>query len=357
MNSFPLRFTFFLAILFAAEKAWPTTTAPITVKCPVCGEKIDAKEVMSTNSFGGMDTDLLHRARGTQPLLIFPLVCTLCYYAGFQDDFNEKVTISEDFKKKMHNELKPPLPIRKDEKSFQVPAWVRYDLIAQRLNLAGKPAEDLANMYIRCVWAVRLEADLSEMNFTKADYDRIEALVKQQGWEQTDQQENDAEYEVELGLRLSGYVASAPEKDQRLVGLAAVRLLREHGENIPAIEALNHLKCVIPETQYKKIEKQLLDSIHLERSYQEKVLNLLEKIVKNEKQENRGVLLYLCGEINRRWGRIPEAMAWYDQAATVGGPEDFVDLVKKQRKAASLQKPSSPPNDAKSEKVQEEKIK
>jgi hypothetical protein len=76
---------FLAAGLFVAGRAEATTTQPIQVTCPVCATKIDASVILSTNTFGGQDADLLSRARGAQPLLIQPIVCTASHLFWSED--------------------------------------------------------------------------------------------------------------------------------------------------------------------------------------------------------------------------------------------------------------------------------
>jgi uncharacterized protein (DUF2225 family) len=323
-----------------ACEARATTVSAIQVECPVCEAKIDALSLMSTNNFGGCDSDLLQRAIGTQPITILPIVCTRCYYAGYQSDFGEDVTIPKELKSQLEEQLKPPLAIRHTGKSHQVPCWVRYDLIAQRYALEGQSAENLANCYLRCSWSVRLTADLSATAVPGDAMQRVIGLVTDQEGGHAERPANRAEHEVDAGIRLSQYLDTADENEKRLVGLVAVTLLRTHGENTLVEELLGRLKTVIPAPEFATISRQLQESIRLEQAYQEKALAVFQKLAEDDTQEHRRVFLYLCGELNRRLGRFQKAVAWYDRAGELQEPAWITELVDRQRGIAVASKPA-----------------
>lgn len=329
-----------------ALPAFATTVRPVELTCPVCGQKISALVIMSTNTFGGQDSDLLSRARGTQPIVIFPIVCTKCYYAGYEDDFEKDVKLSEEQKEKLRKTLKPPVEIKNTGKSMEVPAWARYDLAAQTYSITGQSPEAIAATYHRASWAVRLTAEpLPE--WSQGVQEKIEKALSA-AKEEADQWEppkelarNDAAARAELGRYLAQRLDASPEEKRLGLGLLAIELLREHGENPLALETMNKLKGLLPDEDFQKLQRRLTESIALEQNYQKKALSFLEKAAEDEKTpaEHRAILLYLCGELNRRLGQGKEARSWFEKARQHKEPEWIQKLTDRQMQLLGPEKP------------------
>ncbi len=74
-------------------------------------------------------------------LSLIPMTCSHCLYSGYLSDFLEKgkgdasEKISKKLRKAILDEklLKPMSPIKKGTPSSSIPAFVKYDLIAQML--------------------------------------------------------------------------------------------------------------------------------------------------------------------------------------------------------------------------------
>ena len=318
-----------LVLLLAAGAAQGTTWEKVELACPLCGEKVIGMVIMSTNTFGGTDSDFLQRAVGAQPVLITPIACGNCYYAGYRADFDKEVKLSDDVKKKLRENLKPPVAVKKGGDARDLPAWARYDLIAQNYAIRAEKPEAIANCYLCAAWSVRLTGDLPQTNLPNADQEKVNAYTEK--IKKQEDKESLAEYGVRLGTELSHMLATVPDKDKRIVGLSAIGVLRGYGENALAEETLKRLDKWMPKKDFQALEKQLSESIELERKYQKKALPLFEKLAADKSNEDRAVLMYLCGELHRRLGQPKEALAWYDKALAEKGPDWLPELAKRQK--------------------------
>ena len=55
-------------VVLAAPAAWATTTKEQAYTCPLDGTKFTGRVVVSTNNFGGVDSDMCPWAKGDSPL-------------------------------------------------------------------------------------------------------------------------------------------------------------------------------------------------------------------------------------------------------------------------------------------------
>ena len=332
---------FFLCFVCVSRSGVSTTFTEVDVKCPICGNAFEASVVTSTNTFGGQDTDFLERAMGFQPILIYPITCSKCYYTGHQSDFGEGVEIAEEDKARIRKGLKPLVEIKGDSKPedipawarYDIPAWARYDLLAQRLKLMGEEKEAIADAYLSASWAVRLAA-FEEPPFDDETKSRVQELFEKR-WKsyQHDETENPAEQVVLIGRQLKETAARSTGDERLMAGLAAVFLLREHGENAEVKDVLAIIKSVMPEEQFEALKKELTESIALERRFQKQAAELFEEVAgAEEDKESKAVLTYLCGEIHRRLENWEQARKSFDGASKMAGPEWLPELIEKQQK-------------------------
>jgi len=115
--------------------------------------------------------------------------------------------------------------------------------------------------------------------------------------------------------------------------LAALQLYRSYGENTEAKRVLAVLRPAMPKEAFDKLEKSVSSSIELEGRYQLQALGHFETVVKEEKDAaQKAVVLYLCGELNRRLGRWAEAKKFFEAAEKEkGAPEWLAGWLKEQK--------------------------
>jgi uncharacterized protein (DUF2225 family) len=313
-----------------------TTMKKIELDCPACDSKITAFTLMSTNTFGGQDSDFLSRASGDQPILIYPITCSACFYSGFQSDFDKAVKLTDEVKKKIKEE-KVLVPCEKINEGEKMPAWMKYDLIAQTYKLLRK--DGIAWIYIRASWAVRL-------SFYPIEYLDEKISAKAQEWseanwlgDETDEKKNRAQSEVDIGMKYHEKAKTLKGDEQMYAEIVAILFLRPHGENTAVTETLGTIKKIMPEEQYNKFEKALTESISRERGFQKKAVALLEESLKTaEDNATKANEVYICGELNRRLENFSKAIKYYQDALKVKDcPDGLNDLIKEQIKLLPAQ--------------------
>jgi len=340
-----------LVVVAAWVQSCLDTTSLATTKylvpfiCPVCGNKPEGYMISSTNTFGGKDRDFFARAVGDEPVVFVPTTCPKCFYSGYAVDFGSvagdskpEVEISEAVKEQVLCEkaLKPMVEIAEGAKSYEIPAYVRYDLIAQTFQLRGKADEFVAWQFLKASWAIRAESRLPATllgeellreitEWKTSHWDREEAtMVKTSDW---------ALCEI-AKARQHWAAAKSLEGEPRVVAaLAAIGTLRSHGENAEARKVLPILKTAMPAGQYEEFEQFLNESIKLEQHFQSKAVSLFEKVADTKEDgTERACLTYLCGELYRRLESWEEADVCYRKCLEVEGRPDWLeDWVSEQR--------------------------
>ena len=323
-------------LMAAAAPASATTVEPVAQTCPACASKFEAMVIMSTNNFGGQDRDFLTRAGGNQPVLIYPVTCPNCYYSGYDRDFSPKTRLPDDLKDEITSgkALKPLVPIEKDVQSHDIPAWVRYDLIAQTCALRGRDYETLANQYLSASWAVRLDTDpLSGVD--EPVLNKVQAWVKE-NWdaELARQADNLSQNEILQAKAFAEKARAAEGQPRMLAALAAVQMLRDHGENTDVLCLLPLLQPLMEKQQYAELSRALLESIYRERSFQTRAVALLENAARLEKDaKKRSTLLYLCAELHRRLENWDQARSFFQDCAQSKAAPDWLPTYVKEQQA------------------------
>ncbi|MHC4168209.1 MAG: DUF2225 domain-containing protein [Planctomycetota bacterium] len=315
------------------DESHATTKRKSQFTCPVCENRFDGFVLSSTNTFGGQDRDFLTRARGDQPVLIYPKTCPECFYSGYPADFK---SVSEVVKEQILRKgaLKPMHPISKEAESYEIPASVRYDLIAQTYRLIAKPEKTIAHQFLSASWATRMESALPLVISGK------EVVTKLRRWKR-DQSKAKAAARRENPVLLQiqnarDYVETAKSSEgevQLIAVLAAIETFRLYGENTEAENALPILNKIMPETQFSEFEKHLNESIARERHFQRKALLLFERVVQTEEDEKeKACLTYLCGELHRRLENWDKSRKYYIQCLQIEGRPSWLEkLVREQR--------------------------
>jgi len=168
------RIVFLFVILTALSMdAYASTKLESKLICPVCESQTVFVQIVNPDSLGGQDKDLLVHATGDNPILYQPVTCKKCLYSGYEPDFNtvsskDKTVIPDKIKTKILNEkaLKLFRELKKDE---SMPAWIKYDLIAQTYRILGKDKKAIAEQYLRASWALRLDDDSCRNLLEKMD--------------------------------------------------------------------------------------------------------------------------------------------------------------------------------------------
>ncbi|MFH1232129.1 MAG: DUF2225 domain-containing protein [Planctomycetota bacterium] len=314
----------FLFVIFTALSmdAYASTRLESKLICPVCESQTVFVQIINPDSLGGQDKDLLVHTNGDNPILYQPVTCKKCLYSGYEPDFNtvsskDKTVIPDKIKTKILNEkaLKLFRELKKDE---PMPAWIKYDLIAQTYRILGKDKKAIAEQYLRASWALRLEDD-----FFRNLLEKIDAPTKEkyQKWrskrfvKSSSHKDNPALTEIDKAIVFYGRASSARTDEDKFFGvIAAISLARPHGDDILALDAIALLKGMPEEKQYEEFLASLKDSIYLESQFRKKVIESFEALVQTEpKPEEKARMLYLCGELYRQTENYSKALEFFNQ--------------------------------------------
>lgn len=309
-----------LLALVVSAPARGTTARPLNLHCPVCGAATTGTAIMSTNNFGGIDHDFCRHAMGSQPLLLVATTCPKCHYSAYADDFEKKVP-PELAKAVKGGALVMPAysPVKAtaadegvESPRNSLPAWVRHDLVLQVLRLKKAPAFDQAWQMLVVAWAVRLEARID--TGVETENEKVfEALVKRSGVKGDDRSGDS----IKLGRWLISQLPKLTADEARVAAPAAIRLLRERGENGMLLSSLETLKIGFPAERWPGVEKALRESAALEQKYQRMAVEAFSKYLASPectKEEDRFHVSYLVGELHRRLGEREQALEFYQKA-------------------------------------------
>ncbi len=330
MRIFTIALLIFIFSFSLSSAVFATNFSSQDMQCPVCGTKVQAKSLMSTNSFGGHDRDFLSYATGDQPVLILPVSCVKCYYSGFESDFGtiEAKTLSK-LKDEILNKkgINPPETILYDMKSDTaavkaIPAFIKYDMIAQTYKLLDKGTSEIFAQYISAAWAVRLERELYFDMMGSEAQRTMEWMRKNIDMSSIDTSENNnAAAELATGRLLMQRAQGLAGEDLLYCSLGALFLLRSHGENREAEKVLELVRPSLSGERYELMEKKIRESIALERKYQRMAADFLEAdlvsgAIKGESQQAQ--MYYMAGELNRRCLDFEKARKHFEEAIKLG---------------------------------------
>lgn len=356
MNRLPSYAAVLCLALLVMTPARATNYGETTVQCPVCDEKVTAYEIGSYSTGGNQDTDLMNHTLGAEVIPLFPATCSRCYYSGYPSEFIEldeakadpedeadegeakKVELSDDQKKKLGATLKPRVKIERGMGPDKIPAWARYDLLAQTYAALGKRTSDVAFQYLRGSWAERIESTPSRA----LDEATAKALWQENaaGDERPEAYADyDAKHKERAGAAnakaLLAAVAKRPDDRQTPELLEAIDGLRPHGDNEEILALLPAMKERLPPEVYGPYAKALEASIARERQHQARAAALFAKAAgepppppdpdEGEDEDSRpgwgNVMTYLAGELHRRMGHADEARSFLERAAKAEEPD------------------------------------
>ena len=314
------------ALILFTNEAHATHASYDTIECPVCSNSFKTQLLTSSNSFGGHDRDLMKYASGDQPILISPITCNKCYYSGYENDFKaSEANLSDAIKKAILSEknLKPCHAPIKDANSLSgaghIPAFARYDLIAQSYKLRGKDSEEIFGQYLSASWAARMEAGLliNLNESVKLDiYSWVEKNIETS--EITAAEKNAAYVEIIFARRLveKAKKTTGPDLEKCLMG--AILLFRDHGENAEVEKLLPILQKSMAAEKFEKFAKILKETIEIERNFQKKAIEILMSKLESGKkikyEDQKAYLYYIVAELSRRTLEYDKAKIFYKKA-------------------------------------------
>jgi len=145
-----------LFVLISVIPAYSTSSRSVEVKCPVCANQFSASKLMSTNNFGGYDSDLCQNARGSSPLMSMIWGCPACNFCGYSDEFEEK--LSEARKNELKSWLAKDIKVEKkgiENRYDAIPAQTRYEVAARLAEMSKKSALEIGRLWLNAAWTCR----------------------------------------------------------------------------------------------------------------------------------------------------------------------------------------------------------
>jgi hypothetical protein len=294
-----------LVIGIQTARVCPTTVSFKKGKCPVCGEELRIVRLGSYNTFGDFDTDLFCRSI---PISAFPITCLKCKFSSYADEFQGGVEFSDSLRRTFRegNLLFPRGSIAKANDTYDIPAWIRYDLLIQTNILRGIPEDSCLSELLDCSWAIR-----DEFKSPPIDTVLLNSLLDTlKLFQSNDQMDKSHSYRPAFDvLKFLGWAQNTNDRQHLAAMLVAANFLRYRGETDKAWDVFNAIR---PDAPLAWIE--FIDSsetlIATEKYYQRRALTVLERRLKNGRVSwDNCTDRYLSAELARRTGNLSLARA------------------------------------------------
>lgn len=345
-------------IFLGVGYAWATTFETVEYRCPSCGRSVEAEQAMSTSTFGS-DTDLMPLSLGAPAFPAAAITCTGCLYSGHSSDFGKTVALTQAQKDAIRDKVRPMLPLKKGAASGDVPAFVRFDLMAQVYQIRGMSEFEIGNAFLLASWAGKL--DFPGQSIFAADHEH--RLQERSGKIEKDLPPIDL---AKVGMRDYSLkraeqfltAANTNTGEAQLACLwMAMRAYWQYGE-INKVQEISR-RCgesLGPDTA-GKLEQVLRDAAARQKMFQVNAATHFEaaaKVAKTKKAEPAqavegeedgspppaGVLYYLAGELHRRGGDPDKARQLFRIARGCELPEGYGDLLTTQEQLLPATRPS-----------------
>jgi uncharacterized protein len=153
-----------------ADNRWSanmTTMERVEFTCPNCSTAFSSYVLMSTNSFGGQQTDFRKIAAGYQPLQFLIHGCPSCGFSGFGKDFerNEDLLPHSSFPQELSKLINERLrPLAPEERT----PWRKFEHAAQISIWMDKPSEETAQLFLMAAHACADEGASEEDAYNRA---------------------------------------------------------------------------------------------------------------------------------------------------------------------------------------------
>jgi tetratricopeptide (TPR) repeat protein len=307
-------------LLLAADE-----TRAVKVTCPVDGTAFTAELLTRTNRWGGIDRDFCPHAYRTFPMETKVWTCPGCRYSGTKEQFSvegeKPVSLDAETARKVRDGLKPLRELPRRFAQRDVPAPVRFDLMAQSLQLTGRPPHEVGNAYLYAAWTAR-QRGARVLEY----FDEYDELCRRYGLDASPvdlfaaKVTNRTDYDLAKAALIARDVEAGKFAGVNLLlaRYAAAYLYRKHGENAEATVLIEAMRA---DAENNSVVKEALgamtESIAQEQGFQRAAAARFEQALAEQKElapAQRGDLLYQLGEIHRRLGK-PEAAADYYRRA------------------------------------------
>jgi uncharacterized protein (DUF2225 family) len=125
-----------------------TEMEPIELTCPNCSTEFNSETLMSTNSFGGIQTDFRKLANGYQPRQFLIHRCPSCGFSGFDKDFKPiRGSLSTSVSKLVKEQLTPSM------RGARPTTWRKFEYAARISIRMNKPAAETASHFLMAAYS------------------------------------------------------------------------------------------------------------------------------------------------------------------------------------------------------------
>lgn len=308
-------------LLVLMSTAVPAATGhTVEVKCPVCATVVEATLLLTSDSEGGVDRDMMEWSRGGVPLFLQPVTCPTCTFSadrasGFQ--VAVPYAVLQKLEARKMPTFEPIIPNSRERERYAeglesrqtVPVWLRLRLLAEQMEWSSAPAVQRASAWQQVAWSTRLELNPFSGPLEQVPDEDFVRLFKR--LEAPDS--NQAVEEVKLGRELlQEHMGLHGEKAKRALVLGGF-LLRRHGEFAELEANYSSIESILG----PRFRRDLSQSVAHERLF----LKLSLVVLEEEMLPSPGpddppppVLDYLAGEMHRRLGQSVEARQFYQRA-------------------------------------------
>ncbi len=327
-------------LLMISKACLATSSKSVDAECPVCSNQFSASILMSTNNFGGFDSDLCQNARGSSPLMTRIWGCPACNFCGYSDDFEEKLTDAR--KAELKNWLDKDIKVddKKPGNNYDViPPQTRYEVAARIGELSKKTALEIGRLYLNAAWACRHLGliDVASDSTTMVEDSPEPDLTIFQALEANSQGIKPSENFAADMFKILETTAAAFDElkipDSELVSsyLVLARLFRSSGENQ---QAENFLARAIAADKSGRIAREaeaIRFSMKEEARFQVKAAEWLEKGLQDPglKEQEKTQMTLTLAETFRRIGNFEKAEKYYLQLfESEKLPEIFLEIAR-----------------------------
>ena len=286
-----------VVVVMCLGTSWATKVERREFTSPMDGTEFEGLALVSTDKFGGVDSDFCTWPKGSSGLPYEVQVCPNTFYAARNKMFNRRM--AEATKEKMKSALDrwrkkhPEVRTVKDLTPGQ-----RWELVAMCDMVRGNRPHVIGKWWIRAAWATR-HAALKKLKTKFGDpmsaFEMVEEMIGELAEEKNEAKLVEKTFQVIMGLQRSG---DAKRRDKFVAKLAKKKL---------------------DDDQKKKLES-LKKNFAAEAVYLQHAIDSFNKALEDEtvKDEQRGQYTYRIADMTRRLGKKKEAIELYRKTLKAG---------------------------------------
>jgi len=284
-----------VAVVVSAALATTFDDKPFT--CPLDGHAFTGRVVVSTNTFGGIDSDFCPWARGASPLTFGVQVCPECFYARRTDSF--ETALAGDAKPRLKAALANWRGKHPAVKAVgDLAAAQRWELAAVCAVVRHNRPARVGNLWLRAAWAKRHEG-LATLNLALGDpmssFEELDGLAMGIAEIKDAKERVAATFKVAM---LSQRVGEAKRRDDYVKQLGTLKLDKTQTARLDALKV-----AFAEERRY-----QVLAAAAFRRAVDEETV----------KPEETPIYRFLIADLTRRQGKNAEALKLYEKVKTSG---------------------------------------